>query len=98
MEILKIYEGWKNNLFPAKELKKIINKVHKERMDICNKCDEHSPNKIGYKTIRVDNHCTVCLCTTNIKTKCLSCECPLGYWKAELNENQEQEINSNYGK
>jgi hypothetical protein len=79
-KISQIVEGWKNNLTPSQYLHTDIIKVAKERMSICNSCEEHSSNKKDYKTIRPDAHCTNCGCTLAAKTKCLTCECPLRKW------------------
>ncbi len=89
---MEIYEGWKNNLFPPEKLKDVISQVSKERLDICNKCPEHSSNKENYKTIRIDSHCVLCGCTLSAKTKSFSSECPLGKWKAVMTEDEQKEI------
>ena len=49
----QIYEGWKNNLFPAKEMRKYIKEVSEERMAICEDCALISTK---HKTIRPDVH------------------------------------------
>jgi hypothetical protein len=84
----QIYEGWKNNLFPAKEMKSYIKQVGKERMDICEQCEFISTK---HTTIRPDVHCTDCGCTLSAKTKCLSCACPLDKWKAVVASQEEEE-------
>lgn len=89
MKLAQIYEGWKNNLLPKESLKKKIEEVGKERMDICNKCAHHSKN---HKTVRPDAHCISCGCTLSAKTKCLSCECPIKKWTAELSEEKANKI------
>jgi hypothetical protein len=90
MKINQIVEGWKNNLFPAEEMKGIIKLVSKERTNICKLCEFHSKHHLS---IRPDAHCTNCGCTLSAKTKCLSCECPIGKWKAVLNEEEENKLN-----
>jgi hypothetical protein len=89
VEFSKIYEGWKNNLFPSKEMKNIIKAVSGYRLDICASCPSHSKH---HSSIRPDDHCVVCGCTLAAKTKCFSCECPLNKWLAVTTEEQEQEI------
>ena len=84
----QIYEGWKNNLFPAKDMRKYIKEVGEERMAICEDCDLISTK---HKTIRPDVHCTDCGCTLAAKTKCLSCQCPLEKWKAVMSDREEEE-------
>lgn len=88
-KIKQIVEGWKNNLFPSEEEAAVIKAVGDERMSICNSCRYHSGNA-KVRTLRPDAFCTKCGCTLSAKTKCLSCECPLGYWKALLTEKEEE--------
>ena len=90
----QIYEGWRNNLLPPKELKKTIKDTSKERLTICEGCEYHSANRKNYKTIRPDAHCTHCGCTLSAKTKCLSCSCPLNKWVALVTPDQEEEMKS----
>ena len=35
----QIYEGWKNNLFPADDMKEHIRQISQERMAICDACE-----------------------------------------------------------
>jgi hypothetical protein len=88
----EVFEGWRNKLFPPAHLKEAIEKVSQERMSICSGCKYNSKNKKNYKTIRIDEHCTVCQCTLSAKTKCLSCCCPKGYWTSVISQEQENEI------
>ena len=92
----QIYEGWKNHLLPAENMKEHISKVNKKRMAICEKCELHSKN---HKTLRLDDHCTNCGCPLQQKTKCLSCGCPLDKWLAEIATQEEEQtlINTIYG-
>ena len=70
----------------------MIEKVSKERMEICRGCKFNSENrkKEGYKTVRLDEHCTNCGCTLSAKTACLSCECPLEEKKWNAITSQEE--------
>lgn len=78
MKFNELIEGWRNNILPPKEIKDLINRVHQQRINICNKCEKHSKN---YHTpLRPDNHCVECGCNLAAKTKCLGCECPLKKW------------------
>lgn len=81
----EIYEGWKNKLFPSKDLEEIISETREKRLAICNSCEKHSKFN---KTSRPDDHCTQCGCTLSAKTSCLTCECPLLKWKAEMTQEQ----------
>jgi len=85
MNFSQIYEGWRNKLVPPSHMKELINKVSDERMNTCRGCAMFSENRKvldHYRTLRTDEHCTDCGCTLSAKTKCLSCECPRGLWKA----------------
>lgn len=89
----KVYEGWRNHLFPPAYLKEMITKVAAERIAICEECYYHSKH---HPSFRPDAHCTECLCTLSAKTKCLSCECPLQEpkWKAVVTEEEEEIMES----
>jgi hypothetical protein len=89
LNISQIYEGWKNNLLPASDMKEEIELVSAERMAICEACDNHSNN---HQTKRPDAHCVSCGCTLSAKTKCLSCECPIFKWVAVLSDEQQDVI------
>jgi hypothetical protein len=84
----QIYEGWKNNLFPAKDMKEYIKLVGNERMAICEECEFISTK---HETVRPDVHCTNCGCTLAAKTKCLSCACPLNKWVAVVATQEEEQ-------
>lgn len=84
----QVYEGWKNNLFPAKDMREHIKQISSERMSICEACDLISTK---HTTVRPDVHCTDCGCTLAAKTKCLSCECPKSKWLAEMESREEEE-------
>ena len=94
MIVSQIYEGWRNNLLPPKELKETIKTTSEERLAICEACDYHSKNRKNYKTVRPDDHCTNCGCTLAAKTKCLSCSCPINKWVALVTPDQEEEMKS----
>jgi hypothetical protein len=94
----QIYEGWKNNLFPADDMKEHIRQVSQERMAICDACEWCSENK-PKKPRRFDKHCTHCGCVLSAKTKCLSCACPIEKWVAEMEskDDENQLIQTIYG-
>jgi len=93
MDISKIYEGWKNHLFPSDYLKEVITMVSNARMIICDGCKHNSKY---HKSYRFDGHCIVCGCTLIAKTKCLSCECPVDKWFGVMSVRQEDEM-TDYG-
>ena len=73
-KINQIAEGITNHIIPPKDQEELITLISKQRLEICNNCEFHSKNHF---TIRPDDHCTNCGCNLILKTKCLSCECPL---------------------
>lgn len=89
----KIFEGWRNHLFPPEKMKALIEEIAKERMEICKGCPHYSLNSKKFK-IRVDEHCTKCGCVLSLKTKCLSCKCPIDKWSAKMSKKDEQIINN----
>lgn len=86
--IKQIIEGWRNDLIPPENLKDIIKQVSEERLEICNACPYNSTlaKENGYKTIRLDYHCTSCGCPLRSKTKSLSSSCPLSKWEAFISD------------
>lgn len=99
-----IYEGWKNHLFPEKDIKEAIDALYKQRLAICSSC-------IGYS----NSGCTIpgtgpccsskvvvgevdgvsvlgCGCSLKAKLKCPSCSCPVKKWEAVLSVDQQKEI------
>jgi hypothetical protein len=89
IDLSKVYEGWRNKLFPPAEMKDLITKVSEERMAICNACENISTK---HRSIRPDVHCIDCGCTLSAKTKCLSCACPIGKWKEMMTDDEYDEI------
>jgi hypothetical protein len=77
-KIKEIANGWSNLLISSPK----INELSKERMLICEGCDNYSENakKNGYKTIRIDVHCTKCGCTLAAKTRSEDSRCPINKW------------------
>lgn len=90
----QIYEGWRNQLVPPKDMKQAIEDVSRERLDVCSKCEHYSENvrKKGLSALRPDVHCTNCGCTLSAKTRCLSCSCPIGFWKEIVSQDEEESI------
>lgn len=74
--------GWLKDIFGEKiegQVNSITGAVlvseekHKERIDICLKCDKYSNNAAQY--------CTECYCVVPFKTKLKGTSCPLGKWE-----------------
>lgn len=96
MSLKQIFEGWRNHISPPQYLKEKVEEVSSERMSICRACPFNSINAKAagtYKSFRKDEHCIECGCTLAAKTKCLSCECPLKKWAAEITPEEDDIIN-----
>ena len=86
-----ILEGSWNSIL----VKDSIEKVAKYRMDICLNCPYNSnaaKRNAGYKTVRPDLHCIQCGCDLHLKTRCLSCACPLKKWEDYVTQEEEFQI------
>ncbi len=104
MNLLNIYEGWRNDLFPPEKLKELINQVSEERLAICRSCIAYDETGTGCavpftqpccnKNVNVDG-VQGCGCPLKKKSKCLSCACPANKWKAVITPEQEEEIDKN---
>lgn len=93
-QIQQIVEGWKNVVFKKDD----VEAVARLRMEICDACSYSSKNKPkSEKTIRPDIHCTNCGCPLISKTRCMSCECPIGRWGAVKTEEEDGEKDSPEG-
>lgn len=84
----KIAEGIRNNIFKKKDVEDIAF----YRNQICITCEfiDH----IG-KSCAVPGTqpcCSECGCSLAFKTRSLSSDCPKGFWKAELTEQEEQDV------
>jgi len=93
-----MYEGWKNHLIPASDMKTRIEEVAAGRLAICAQCRYQSENmkiNAGYKSVRPDVHCTNCGCTLAAKTKCLSCDCPMKYWVKVFDDIESEQVMKN---
>lgn len=88
-----LLEGAWNSVF----VKESIEEVHKERLQMCEKCVYNSTvmkEQTNYKTFRPDFHCTLCGCNLDMKTRCMACECPIQKWRALISEEEENMITS----
>ena len=89
-KLQEMYDGWKNLLIPEAKIKPYIDKISRNRNNICNTCEFNSKND---KTIhiRFDIHCKQCGCTLAAKTRSLTSSCPIGKWPSEVVEEKEEE-------
>lgn len=84
-----IISGWKNDLFPAKELEKLIRQTQEERQTICKGCPFNStPDKMN-----ILSTCKDCGCPLKKKTACLHCTCPQGKWLPVTKQEETEAIN-----
>lgn len=90
IDLKGILEGAWNSIF----VKDSIEKVHEDRLHICNGCSWNSTamKDKGYKTFRPDFFCTQCGCNLDMKTRCMSCDCPIGKWTAQMTEEEENKL------
>jgi hypothetical protein len=79
-----LLEGAWNSIFVKEEIETICN----NRMIICLHCDHRKKRTI----IPFDWHCDLCGCNLEMKTRCLSCECPIKLWEAQVSEEEENKI------
>jgi len=86
--IKQLVEGYKNDLFPAEELKDQIRATQAKRQEICKACPRNSsPGEIN-----TFSHCKECGCVLKKKTACLSCSCPLEKWLFETTPDEDREL------
>jgi hypothetical protein len=90
INIKGIIGGLYNSIF----IKEEVEKVAKERLNICDHCEYNSENaKLrGYKTIRPDVYCTDCSCNLKLKTRYLSESCPREKWMAVASDEEDEKI------
>lgn len=77
-----IFQGFWNYIFR----KQYIEKISKERMEVCNSCDQLDTKGDNCLWEGTQPCCSECGCSLDIKTRSLSAECPLKHWKAVENE------------
>lgn len=93
----QIKEGILNNIFKKEDVEEIA----KERMNICTGCPVFDLYGEGCIVPGTEPCCNEklggCGCSLSIKTRALSSECPLGKWKAEMTEEEEDILNQKLG-
>lgn len=87
----QIIEGFKNNIFKKEHIEEIASK----RLEICrsNECKAYDKNGTSEK-VYMNGHesCADCGCVLSTKVRCLSCKCPLNFWKAITDEDTNTKI------
>lgn len=70
-------------------------------MEVCVKCSLFDLQGVGCMIPGTQPCCNEklggCGCSLSFKTRALSSECPKGYWKAELTEEEENKLNEKLG-
>lgn len=74
-----ILNGIWNFLLPTSKTRRMV----KERKSKCDECIHKSTNlkKVGYKSNRIDVHCTLCKCNLFLKQRSEKSTCPNKLWK-----------------
>lgn len=88
----QIMEGLKNTMFKNDEVEIIAEK----RLAICrsNECgfyDEHGTSEAV--VVKGSESCGNCGCNLKLKTRCLSCACPINKWLAVISEAENDLLN-----
>jgi hypothetical protein len=104
MSLLKIWkargqilEGIANSVFKKEDVEEIA----KHRLSICHFCDLYTENDNGCMVVGTSPCCNQdkggCGCSLKFKTRSLSSDCPNGHWKAELTQEEEDQLNQKLG-
>lgn len=92
-----ILEGITNSIFKKEDVEEIA----QHRMEICNQCDLLDVQGKGCMVPGTQPCCNEkkggCGCSLSLKTRALSSDCPLGKWKAELTEEEENKLKEKLG-
>jgi hypothetical protein len=90
----QILEGITNSIFKREDVEEIA----QQRMQICVNCALYDVQGDGCMVPGTQPCCDEskggCGCSLGFKTRSLSSGCPKGYWDAELNQQEEDLLNS----
>jgi len=93
----QIIEGVTNSIFKKEDVEAIA--LH--RMSICMSCKLYTKDSkgcmVGGTTPCCNKELGGCGCSLGFKTRSLSSDCPMGHWKAELTEEEEDQLNQKLG-
>ena len=93
----QILEGITNSIFKKEDVEQIAH----DRMQICYKCALLDMQGEGCMVPGTQPCCNEklggCGCSLGFKTRSLSSECPKGYWKAEMSQEEEDLLNKKLG-
>lgn len=87
----KILEGVKNSIFKTEHVEEIAF----FRNEICRFCEFIDTDGSKCAVPGTQPCCSKCGCSLHLKTRSLSSECPEGFWKAELTEEEEDKLKQN---
>ncbi len=92
-----IFEGIANSIFKKEDVEKIA----EQRMNVCTGCPLFDLHGDGCIVPGTEPCCNEklggCGCSLSLKTRALSSDCPLGKWKAEITEEEEDALNQKLG-
>lgn len=86
----KILEGIKNDIFK----KEHVEEIAASRFTICNYCPHIDKQGSKCAVPGTQPCCGECGCKLSWKTRSLSSDCPKGYWKAVLTEDEEEKLDN----
>ena len=93
----QILEGVTNSIFKREDVEQIA----QERMNICKSCNLYTSSDKGCMVAGTQPCCNQdlggCGCSLGFKTRSLSSDCPKGYWKAEITQQEEDILNQKLG-
>lgn len=98
----QILEGVTNSIFKKEDVEQIAH----ERMGICRICKLYDETGNGCMVPGTQPCCNKdktisgtagCGCSLGFKTRSLSSSCPVGKWKAELSQEEEDALNEKLG-
>ena len=86
-----------NNIFKKEDVEEIA----QYRMGVCKECTLYDESGKGCAVPGTQPCCNEgmggCGCSLAFKTRSLSSDCPLGYWKAVLSQEEEDKLNEKLG-
>ena len=90
---------------PTKQAKTVpvakVEEIAEQRKAICTSCQLYTEDDGGCMvpgtTPCCDQRQGGCGCSLKFKTRSLSSECPLGKWKAEMTQEEEDQLNQKLG-
>jgi hypothetical protein len=86
-----------NSIFKKEDVEEIA----ESRMAVCSTCQLYTQDDKGCMVAGTTPCCDErqggCGCSLKFKIRSLSSECPLGKWKAELTQEEEDQLNQKLG-